>query len=92
MHEEVITRHQLGLPIVSPELMALCQQYQYPSVWACRQYIRQFNASGHARPKYATGNHIAEVLGLHLVRLALYQIVHPEGTIAEARAFLFIWI
>jgi hypothetical protein len=94
MHQEVITRHQLGLPIVSPELMALCQQYQYPSVWACRQYIRQFNASGHARPKYAMGNHMADrqVLGQHLLRLALYRIVHPEGTIAEARAFLLIWI
>jgi len=29
-----------------------------------------------------------QVLGQHLVRLALYRIVHPEGTIAEARAFL----
>jgi hypothetical protein len=29
MHEEVITRHQLGLPIVTPELTARCQQYQY---------------------------------------------------------------
>ena len=73
MREEVITRHQLGLPIVTPEIMALCQQYQYPSEWTCRRYIRQFNASGHARPKYATGNHMAnrQVLGQHLVRLAL---------------------
>ena len=29
-----------------------------------------------------------QLLGQHLVRLALYRIVHPEGTIAEARAFL----
>ena len=29
-----------------------------------------------------------QVLGQHLVRLALYCVVHPEGTIAEARAFL----
>jgi hypothetical protein len=29
-----------------------------------------------------------QVLGQHLVRLALFRIVHPEGTIAEARAFL----
>ena len=28
------------------------------------------------------------VLGQHLVWLALFQIVHPEGTIAEAWAFL----
>ncbi len=43
-----------------------------------------------ARPKHNTGNHMAEcqVLGQHLVRLALYCVVHPEGTIAEARAFL----
>jgi len=36
------------------------------------------------------GNRMAErkVLGQHLVQLALYRIVHPEGTIAEARAFL----
>jgi hypothetical protein len=90
MHAEVITRHQLGLPTVTPELTALCQQYKYPSVWTCRRYIRQFNGSGHARPKYATGNHMADcqVLGQHLVWLALYQIVHPEGTIAEAQAFL----
>ena len=90
MREEVITRHQLGLPIVTPEIMALCQQYQYPSEWMCRWYIRQFNASSHARPKYVTGNHMADpqVLGQYLVRLALYPIVHPESTIAESRAFL----
>ncbi len=29
-----------------------------------------------------------QVLGQHLVWLALYRIVHPEGTIAEACAFL----
>jgi hypothetical protein len=29
-----------------------------------------------------------QVLGQHLVWLALYRLVHPEGTIAEARAFL----
>ena len=29
-----------------------------------------------------------QVLEQHLVRLALYRIVHPEGTIAEARAIL----
>ena len=29
-----------------------------------------------------------QVLGQHLVWLALYQIVHPEGTIAEACVFL----
>ncbi len=29
-----------------------------------------------------------QVLGQHLVQLALYQIMHPEGTIAEACAFL----
>ena len=89
MREEVITRHQLGLPTVTPELMTLRQQYQYLQR-TCRRYIRQFNASGHARPKYATGNHMADrqILGQHLVRLALYRIVHPEGTIAEARAFL----
>jgi hypothetical protein len=29
-----------------------------------------------------------QVLGQHLVRSALYPIVHPEGTIAEAHAFL----
>ena len=91
MREEVIARHQLGLPTVTPELTALRQQYKYPSVWTCQWYIRQFNASGHARPKYATtGNGMddRQVLGQHLVRLALYRIVHPEGTIAEARAFL----
>jgi hypothetical protein len=90
MREEVIARHQLGLPIVTPELTALRQQYKYSSVWMCWRYIRQFNASGHARPKYATGNHMAErqVLGQHLVRLALFRIVHLEGTIVEARTFL----
>jgi hypothetical protein len=45
MREKVIAQHQLGLPIVTPELTALHQQYQYPSVWTCRRYIRQFNAS-----------------------------------------------
>ncbi len=29
-----------------------------------------------------------QVLGQHLVWLALYRIVHPEGTVAEAHAFL----
>ena len=29
-----------------------------------------------------------QVLGQQLVRLALYRIVHPEGTIAEAHTFL----
>ena len=29
-----------------------------------------------------------QVLGQHLVRLTLCQIVHTEGTIADARAFL----
>jgi hypothetical protein len=48
MREVVIAQHQLGLPTVTPELMALCQQYKYPAVWMCRRYIRQFNTSGHA--------------------------------------------
>ena len=90
MRDLVITRYQLGLPLVSPDLDELRQEYQYPSVWSCRRYIRQFIQKGHAQPKHDTGNHMAErqVLRQHLVRLALYRVVHPEGTIAEARAFL----
>jgi hypothetical protein len=90
MREEFITPFQLGLPMKTPELTALSEECQYPSVWTCWGYIQQFLVEGHARPKYDTGNRMAErqVLGQHFVRLALYQIVHPEGTIAEARAFL----
>ena len=94
MHEEVITQHQLGLPIVTPELTALRQQYQYPSEWTCRWYIRQFNASGHARPKYATGNHMADrqVLGQHLVRLGLYQICIQRVQLRKLVHSCWIWI
>jgi hypothetical protein len=69
MREEVITRFQLGLPMKTPELTALREEYQYPSVWMCRRYIQQFLVEGHARPKYDTGNCMAErqVLGQHLV-------------------------
>jgi len=90
MRDMVITRYQLGLPLVSPDLDELRQEYQYPSLWLCWRYIRKFIQEGHARPKHETGNHMAErqVLGQHLVRLALYRVVHPEGTITEARAFL----
>jgi hypothetical protein len=90
MREEVITQYQPGFLMVTPESMALCEQCLYLSVPTCRKYIKQFHAEGHARPKYATGNCMAEwqVLGQHLVWLALYRIVHPEGTIAEAHAFL----
>jgi hypothetical protein len=76
--------------MVTPELTGLREQYLYPSVPTCCRYIKQFHAAGHAKPKYATGNCMAEhqVLRQHLVQLALYRIVHPEGTIAEACAFL----
>jgi len=65
MRDEVIARHQLGLPTVTPELTALHQQYKYPSVWTCRRYIRQIDDSGHAQPKYATsGKHHTSRSGL----------------------------
>jgi hypothetical protein len=48
MREEVITRFQLGLPMKTPELTALREEYQYPSVWTCRRYIQQFLVEGHA--------------------------------------------
>jgi hypothetical protein len=32
MRDLVITRYQLGLPLVSPDLDELNQEYQYPSV------------------------------------------------------------
>ena len=90
MRDMVITRYQLGLPLVSPDLDELRQEYQFPCLRSCRRYIRKFVQAGHARPKHETGNRMAkrQVLGQHLVRLALYRVVHPEGTITEARAFL----
>ena len=42
----VITCYQLGLPLVSPDLDELRQEYQYPSVWSCWRYIRQFIQEG----------------------------------------------
>jgi hypothetical protein len=90
MRDEVISQYQLGLPMVTPGLTTLREHYLYLSVPTCRRYIKWFYALGHARPQYATRNHVAErqVLGQHLVWLALYRIMHPEETIAEACAFL----
>ena len=69
MRDLVITCYQLGLTLILPDLDELRKEYQYPSVWSCRRYIRQFIQEGHARPKHETGNHMAErqVLGQHLV-------------------------
>jgi hypothetical protein len=48
MQKEVISRYQLGFPMVTPELIALHEQYLYPSVPTCHRYIKQFHAVGHA--------------------------------------------
>ena len=58
---------------------------------SCLQWIEQYRALGHYRPKTATGNHEAtrEVLGHALVQLALYWVVHPEAPMSRVRAFLF---
>jgi hypothetical protein len=47
MCEDFITRFQFGLPMNTPELTALCDEYQYPSVWTCRCHIQQFLEEGH---------------------------------------------
>jgi len=88
---EVITRYQLGLPLVTPELEALRDLYAYPSIITCMRCIEKERALGHWQPKYATGNHFAErdILGQALVHLALYRVVHPEAPISNVRAFLF---
>ena len=88
---EVITRWQLGLPLVTPELTLLRQQYKYPSLQRCLAWIEQFRTVGHFRPKCPTGNHEAyrDIRGQALVRLALYRTVHPEAPISHVRAFLF---
>ena len=48
MREEVITWFKLGLPMNTPELTALREEYQYPLVWKCQWYIQQFLEEGHA--------------------------------------------
>ena len=47
MREEVIAQHQLGLPTVTPELAALCQQVQKMATrGGCRQRQRQPSGRG----------------------------------------------
>ena len=80
---EIITRWQLGLPLNTIDLNELRAVYSFPSLQTCIRWVDQYNDVGHYRPKIATGNHEAlrEVLGLALVRLALYRVVHPEAKI-----------
>ena len=40
MRELVITHFQIDLPMNTPELTALGEEYQYPLVWKCRWYIQ----------------------------------------------------
>lgn len=89
--DEVITRYQLGLPLDTPELNALRQLKKYPCLRSCRRYINKFNTFGHARALERSGNHEAErqVVGEHLVRLAMYRVAHPEAPISHVQAFLY---
>ncbi len=90
----VIMRYQLGLPLDTDELNALCAEYVYPSMSSCRRYINKHKHNallGHCRAMLKTGNHEAErtVTGQSLVNLALFRVVFPAATIDEARAYLF---
>ena len=54
IREEVITRWFLGIPLESPELQALRDQYVYPCYQTCVNWIEQYRQFGHWRPKIAT--------------------------------------
>ena len=79
---DIITRFTLGIPLDTPALNALQDEHAYPHMDTCMRYIDKFQSDGHVQPKMATGNHAAEreVLGQPLVRLALFRIVHQQGT------------
>jgi hypothetical protein len=89
-HNNVVTRYLPNLPLVSVELMILCQQYAYPCVETCKRYVCQFQEVGYCRPKQVSGNHKAlrEVRGQSLVNLSLFQLVCSTASLDHAVAFI----
>jgi hypothetical protein len=87
----LIMRYQLGLLLVTAELMDLRAVYTYPSMSFWEWYIKNHDDLGHCRAMLKTENHEAErtARGQLLVYLALFRVVFPAATINEARAYLF---
>ena len=76
--------------IKTDQVRELQSQHAFPHTATCRRWLRQYLASGHVRPKQATGTRIPqrEISGEVLVQLALYRAVRPHSRIYEVKAYL----
>ena len=91
MRRQVLEMHLNGFDLDTPELNALREEYKFPCLDTCRNWIDIFYETGDILPKRATGNNHAEreIQGEVLEQLALYRCVNPKATLAECRAYLY---
>ena len=91
VREMVIWRYEHNLPLSTPEIEEMRAEKKFPCLATCNNWIYRYIEEGHWNPRRHTGNLFAEreILGRPLEQLALFWVVHPKGTYAEARAHLF---
>jgi hypothetical protein len=90
MRQHVIAMWQNGDDLDAAWLAPLRHQKKFPCLKTCKNWIRQFQREGHARPKRKTGNLFSqrEVHGEDLVNLALFRLVRPKAYIYEVAAYI----
>jgi transposase len=91
IRDQVIWRYKNNLPLSTPELNAMRHDKVFPCLGTCNNIITRYVEEGDACARRPTGNMFAEreILGRPLERLALFWVVHPKATYAEARAHLY---
>ena len=90
IREQVIWRFNNNLSLDTAEINAMRANKKFPCLSTCNSWITQYVNEGNVFPKRHTGNKFAdrEILGKPLERLALFWVVMPKATYAEARAYL----
>ena len=66
-------------------------QKKFPSMSTCKLWINEiYQPYGHVLEKRATGNHFSEreLHGQDLINLAIFRMIHPKGTLDEARTYV----
>ena len=90
IRDQVIWRFNNNLSLDTAEINAMRADKKFPCLSTCNNWITQYVNEGNTFTKRHTGNKFADrkILGKPLERFALFWVVMPKATYAEARAYL----
>lgn len=82
--------HLQGKDLNTPNTRDLQDNWKFPALMTCKQWIEIFYDIGGICLKRATGNKYSQrkILGETLEKLALLRVVFPKATQAECRTYL----